>query len=270
MLRHSRIEPKGRHLWAKRMLATVRLHPVSGRMIATVFRHRIPHRGARIQVPHSVDPRVCAALFWGTYESAEIRYVRQFLEGDLDTVELGSSLGGVSCEVARKLQPGRRLVCVEANADLLPLLRDNVRANAPGSQVKVLHGAIDYGGSGSVQFAIGDSSLSSRVGAGRVVRDVPAFTLAQVLRQEGVAEYALVCDIEGAEAASFSQDRHALDECRMLIIELHEVVSEGVRHTPDTLISMIETNTPLRLLARYGEVCTFSRPAAPPASASQS
>jgi FkbM family methyltransferase len=253
------IEAVGRFLGLKKAAASVLCSPLSGWLLSLVFGGRIPHRGARIEVPPRGDPRVAAALFWGTYESAEIRYVRAHLQGDLDVVELGSSLGGVSSEIARRLQPGRRLVCVEANPELLAILGRNLQRNAPQVQVQLVHGAISYDGQPEVEFAIGESNLSSHVGSNARARRVPAVTLGGVLAQAGLGEFALVSDIEGAEAGLFELDAPAMARCRLLIIELHDVHHAGNHHTPDTLITLIERRTGMRLLARYGEVCTFVR-----------
>ena len=253
------IEPVGRFLGLKSAAASVLCSPMSGRLLGLIFGGCIPHRGARIEVPASADPRVIAALFWGTYESAEIRYVRAHLQGDLDVVELGSSLGGVSSEIARKLQPGRRLVCVEANPDLLGILGRNLQRNAPHVQAQLVHGAISYDGQPEVEFAIGESNLSSHLGSSARARRVPAVTLAGVLAQTGLGDFALVSDIEGAEAGMFEQDAPAMARCRLLIIELHHVRHAGTNHTPDSLIALIERRTGMHLLARYAEVCTFVR-----------
>lgn len=259
MIQETTIEPVGRWLGAKKMAAAVLCHPVTGWLIGAAFGHRIPHRGARIQVPTGGDPRVNAALFWGIYESAEIRFVREFLDGATDTVELGSSLGGVSIEIARRLHPGRKLVCVEANPRLIELLRANLQRNAPAASTRVIQGAIDYGGSAAVEFTLGESNLSSRVGPGAKTQQVPALTLGAVLTQAGIDDFALVCDIEGAEAAVFDRDASVLSRCKLIIIELHATRYGSVAHTPDTLIEVIVRQTGMRLAARYAEVCTFVR-----------
>lgn len=255
------IEPVGRFLGLKKLAAAVLCSPMSGRLLSLAFGGRIPHRGARIEVPKGGDPRVAAALFWGTYESAEIRFVRTHMPGDLDVVELGSSLGGVSSEIARRLQPDRRLVCVEANPELLGFLARNLQYNAPQTKVEIVHGAISYDARPEVEFAIGHSNLSSHLGTdvgGERLQRVPALTLGSVLRQTELrGDYALVSDIEGAEAALFTNEGPALARCRLLVIELHHVRHSGIDHNPDSLIALIRQRTGMRLLARYGEVCTF-------------
>ena len=260
MNKQTDVEPVGSHLGLKKAASAVLCHPLMGRLLGMVFGGRIPHRGARIEVPRGGDPRVNGALFWGTYESAEIRFVRQFIDGALDVVELGSSLGGVSSEIGRRLRSERRLVCVEANPDLIDLLRRNLAANVPHLQPLVLHGAISHGARPEVDFAIGDSNLSSHLGtAGARTQRVPALTLGSVVAHARLGDFALVSDIEGAEASLFEHEAAVLQRCRLLIIELHAVRFGGVDHTPDTLIRLIEQRTGLRLRARYGPVCTFTR-----------
>src|ERR1700730_12780210 len=81
----------------KRVIARIICHPLIGRIISLVFRDRIPSRGSLIHTKDkAVVPSVKAALFWGLYESAEVRFVKEFLRSDLDVIELGSSLGVVT------------------------------------------------------------------------------------------------------------------------------------------------------------------------------
>lgn len=77
-------------------------------------------------------PALVASIFWGLYESAEIRFVRRYLDPDLDCLELGSGIGLVSRVIAVSLRPGRRLVCVEPREDLLACARENVDRLAKG------------------------------------------------------------------------------------------------------------------------------------------
>ena len=57
----------------------------------------------------------------------------------------------------------------------------------------------------------------------------------------------------------FDLDAPAMARCRLLIVELHHVHHAGTDYSPDTLITLIEQRTGMRLLARYAEVCTFVR-----------
>jgi len=234
-----------------------------GKLIGLIWNNRIPHRGSRIEVPADGDPRVNAMLYWGIYESAEIRFVRRYLGNELDVIELGSSLGGGSCEIAKKLVGKKKLVCVEANEQILQILRRNVQNNAPEQKAGFVHGAIDYSGKGVVEFVMGNSNLSSHVeyGAETALQKqvVPVVTLSSLLESEGIEEYALVSDIEGAEAGLFVRDQQALAGCKRMIIELHDTIYNNEAYTVQGLIELIKKNTGMVMRDRYGSVCVFEK-----------
>jgi hypothetical protein len=137
-----------------------------GRVVALLQGERTRSGECRILATSEVvSPSTRAALFFGLYERAELRFVRSWLRGDLDVVELGSSIGIVSAHLARKLERGQRLVCVEANGALLKLLAENVRTNAPAAELSIRHGAIAYEGpaGGPVALAIAPTNVGSRL-----------------------------------------------------------------------------------------------------------
>ncbi len=239
--------------------------PRLGTVIARGFRDRIPSQGLRIDTSDRVvSPRTKAQIFWGIYESAEIRFVRRHLRRDLDVVELGSSLGVVACEIARRQDSGRRLLCVEANPALVPLIRRNVARNAPGHRVDVVQRAIDYDPNRrEVTLGLGPTNVS-----GSTLREepaspdaprVPTSTLAALLAEQGIEEYALVSDIEGAEAGILLHDAEALASCRQLLIELHDVATPALRISADEMVDTLVEKHGFRLVGRHGVVCAFER-----------
>jgi FkbM family methyltransferase len=253
------INPVGRFLTVKKIAASILCHPIVGKILSLAFNNKIPHCGNRIEVPANGDPCLSASLFWGIYESAEIRYVRSFLNSNVDVIELGSSIGGVSSEIARNLVSGRRLICVEANSSLIDLLKRNLSYNAPNKECIVVHGAVSYDGRNEVEFSLGKNHLSSHLGSFGQFEYVPSLRLSSILSQYLVTDYSLVCDIEGAEVALFIFDPQALSACNTMIIELHKVEFQGMLYTTDMLIQLIETKTKLQLQSRYGSVCFFQR-----------
>lgn len=253
------ITTSGQNLRLKAIAAAVLSNALLGRLIGIVFRNVIPHRGSRIRVLTGGDPRLNAYLLWGMYESAEIRYIDRFLIPGVDVVELGASIGGVSCEIAKRLGRTNKLVCVEANPDITGLLRENLDRNAPACDARIWSGAISYRGKSTVSFALGNSTLSSQLGENFETRTVPALTLAELLDKEGVGPYALVCDIEGAEVELFQGEREAFQSCEAIVIELHETRYQDQIYMIDDLIALILQTTGMRLSARYGEVCAFTR-----------
>jgi FkbM family methyltransferase len=195
-----------------------------------------------------------ASLFWGFHEAQEIRYVTAHLPLDLPVIELGTSLGAVSAHIARRLNGGRRMVCVEANSRILSLARETIFMNAPSTDVVLIPAAVDYRNE-TVPFAVSEDLISSRVAQGdELLSRVPAITLMSILEQVDVREYSLVCDIEGAELQILENDLEALARCRVMIIELHDTPTLSI----DQMAQVIAA-AGFHRKAQHGAVFVFSR-----------
>jgi FkbM family methyltransferase len=246
-------------------VAKVLCHPAFGRAVAVVLRDRIKNRGCVINTSsETILPSVKASLFWGLYESAEIRFVQRYLRPNLDVIELGSSLGVVASHIARKLSPPRRLICVEANPRLLDLIRKNVARNAPQINVKVIHAAFAPAQEeqACIDFAISARNLDSRINAGDLAEDciqVPVVTLEKILTEESLEEYTLVADIEGAEIGLINGGESALSRCRQLIIELHRTWHKGEQVTVEVMLKTLQGRHGFSLRDRYGPVCVLEK-----------
>lgn len=247
---------------AKVLVAATLCRPPLGRLLARHFENHIPSRGCVIEVDGAgAAASTAASLFFGFYESAEIRMVQRHLPRDADVVELGASLGAVSAQIARRLAPGRRLVCVEANAGLLALLRRNVRGNGPHVALTVVHGALDYSSSdATTAFVVAAENIFSRLAeAGEATRavDVPRVTLSGLLERHGLEDYVLVSDVEGAEAGLLVRDKAALQRCRMIVAELHATTFDGRAVSVDDLVRHVEA-LGFTVVARRGPVGVFA------------
>lgn len=247
---------------AKVLVAAALCRPPIGRLIAKRFENRIPNRGCVIEVDDAgVAASTAASLFFGFYESAEIRMVQRYLPRNVDVVELGASLGAVSAQIARRLAPGWRLVCVEANAALLPLLRRNVHANAPHAALTVVHGALDYSSSdATAAFVVAAENVFSRLAEpGEEARavHVPRVTLSALLEHHRIADYVLVSDVEGAEAGLLERDKTALRRCRMIVAELHATSFARRRVGVEDLVRDVEA-LGFTVVARHGPVGVFA------------
>jgi FkbM family methyltransferase len=156
------------------------------------------------------------------------------------------------------------MTCVEANPDLIPVLRQNLAKNHPGRRVEVIHAMVgDSVGMGELQ--VDRSTLrSSRTVGGRAVA-VPSLRLVDIVSRINPGPYSLVCDIEGAEASFLDNPAGVLDRCTCIIMEGHPTSSGGRDLGLEEVLSM-----PLRLpgwrqVDRYGAVAVYLReaPAAP-------
>lgn len=183
----------------------------------------VPSAGLRFDLSGGHEDQA-AAIRFGLYERAERFMARNFITGERDIVELGASLGVISCELARQRR-GVRQVSVEADPALAERTRRNLDLNG-FRDVAVENVAIDYSGAETVRFS-GDGNLAGKVADGGGIA-VPAKTLSALLARHGIAEYDLVVDIEGAEIGIFVNDREALAGCRRIAIELDGNTIGGV------------------------------------------
>jgi FkbM family methyltransferase len=244
-----------RLLRLKLFIANILFAESFGKLLGVLYRDQLPYAGLRIDTSGlQLAGKTKAMLFWGKYESAELRFVKKFILPTIDTVEVGASIGGISSQLAVRLEAGKKLICIEANPLLLPRLRDNLQRYGQHLSLNIQHGAVAYGAD-VVHFAIARDSLESRVGNTQHSTEVPAVKLSAIIPE---GDYQLVCDIEGAEYDIFFQDAEALKKCQRLVIELHEVHRENLVVTVEKLAEMI-TELGFQLLEAYGNVFVFAK-----------
>lgn len=250
-------------------LARLLSGPYVGATVSRLCRNQIRRHGVTIDTsPAGFSASVRAQIAFGIYESAEIRFIREYLKGFTKVLELGSSLGVSAAHIIDVSAAGAEIVCVEANPFLLPTLRATTASAAAraGSHVRTIHGAVssDQAYEGTVLLELGGSHLGSKVvtandsGAQRPIC-VPRVDLADATRDW--SDYALVCDIEGAEADLIFSAHPVLLGARRLVIELHDGNYKGSAVTAgDLRQSLVEAG--FQVLAERGRVLALEGPAA--------
>jgi FkbM family methyltransferase len=231
-------------------------------MIATTFKGRIPSAGFIIDTNNDYIPQCNAAsLFWGLYERKEIKFVRKFLRRNLDVIELGSSLGAISLHIVKVQDRERKTICLEANPYLIKTIEENVKLNFSWKKVEVLNRAIDYSGQREVTFNISKNNLGSHVNHSEHAQPtlVKTATLKELIHDYQIKDFALVSDIEGAEAGMILKDKEALSQCKQMIIELHPINYEGYTYSVDELSKKIENLHGFRLIAQHHGVYVFEK-----------
>ncbi|HEX4695913.1 FkbM family methyltransferase [Sphingomonas sp.] len=240
---------------AKRFIGPLLANRWTGIVAARVLRDRIPHRGLTIDTSSPVvTPEIKAALLMRGYESSEYRFVRQYIPTDCDVIELGGSLGVISCTIRRRIDPARRQFIVEADPRLAKALRRNLAINHCDNNVEVIETAISYDPGETVSFALGESSVSGRIaadGGSLPTIEVPACTLGQLIKRHGLTNFALVSDIEGVEWRILQHDLDALARARMIVMETHKFSPYG---TYDDLIAALLATGRFSLRDRHGPV----------------
>jgi FkbM family methyltransferase len=179
--------------------------------------------------PRIITPKIERPMRRGRYEGGECAALRRVLRTGDRVLELGAGLG--LCSTVAALVPGvERVVTIEANPELLPLIRETHRLNGVDGKVDLRNGVAVAVGGGEVPFYIRPDFWASSMEAGsrgftRVER-LPAIGLGDLI--EEIRPTVLVCDIEGGELGLF--DTLNLSGVRHMVLELHPRVygNEGL------------------------------------------
>ncbi|WP_237214444.1 FkbM family methyltransferase [Falsiroseomonas oryziterrae] len=170
--------------------------------------------GLRLEVPRAVlGPDTWRALNDRTYERNELDLLPRLLRPDDTVLEVGAALGLVS---ARAAQLARRVVAVEANADLLPIARRTHALN--GVEVELLHAVVGHT-EGEADFHLHREFWASSTAARPDTRHLrlPGRALSALLAE--IRPEVLIVDVEGGEVSFFEAE--ALPGLRQVVVELH-------------------------------------------------
>jgi FkbM family methyltransferase len=245
----------------KLRVASLLTGKTSARLISALPGNRIRHHGLWFDVrSEDFSPRIRAQMFWGIYESAETRIIKNLLRGSSTVIELGSSLGVTSSHIASQMTTGGHLICVEANPRLIQGLRERLSPWTGKLRIDAVHAAI-ADRDGTSALAVSSETTGSRLapdGASAAAVEVPALTLRQIIQKFGVADFDLVSDIEGAESSFLMQDHDALQRCRRAVIELHDTTFDRQKVLVSDLVRAA-AEAGFRVVERHGPVVGLSR-----------
>jgi FkbM family methyltransferase len=247
----------------KAALARALASRIPAQAIGWAFRHRIPNRGLVFDTTDPViTPGVEAQLLFGTYESAEIRLLRRHFRDAETVIDLGSSIGVVASHILSRMSSKGHLICVEANPLLLGCLKRTVSQHSRGQTIDFVNAALHYGDGPALlrtaQQSVDSALTEDATGIGLI--EVPSTKLSRLLTDFSVdVEYALVCDIEGAEAGMILEDAEALQQCTFLLAELHQTMFRGAPISPSDMRTALEDQG-FRVAAERGVVHVFVRP----------
>jgi FkbM family methyltransferase len=181
--------------------------------------------GCRLDVSSTTFSTFQRGCLWlSRHEEPERIAVGRFLDPALPVIELGASTGMLSCLINRRLRRPDAHVAVEANPDLISVLRSNRTLN--GCSFAVVHAAVAYDRR-SIGFARGEDHLAGQADAHVELEGaIETTTLGQLLDGFKFERATLVCDIEGMEIDLWRHEGDTLAQRIVwLIVELHEPIS---------------------------------------------
>lgn len=183
----------------------------------------IDSKGIRLPfVPSIITPRIERPLRSGRYEGGEAAALRRILRPGDRVLELGAGLGLLST-IAAQAEGVASVTAVEANPDLIPLIRETHRLNGVAG-VDLRNGVVTAGDGPPLPFYIRPDFWASSLDPGPRAFSrtalVPRLALADLIAD--TAPTVIVCDIEGGEAGLF--DGADLSGLRELVIEMHPAI----------------------------------------------
>lgn len=155
------------------------------------------------------------------YEQDERQVILEYLPTDVPVIELGASIGVVSCMVNRRLKAPDKHVVVEANPELIRTLKKNHDIN--GCQFAMIEAAIGYGSDTVTFFSNGMSLVGSIYLGGGEKWEVRTRTLQSIAEEASFDRFTLICDIEGSEIGMIEHEMDFIREhVGLLLMETHE------------------------------------------------
>ena len=210
-----------------------------GWTIRRIYNNAIPHNDKKVYTDNdSITNKIVSYIFFNVYESSEIRYINQYLNTNYPVVELGSSLGIVAMQIASKT--AQQIYSVEANPNLIPIIKNNLKKN----NIKncSVNNYIIANSEQQFFFEPGNDNTTGYISTNRSEKSIAieSVSLSNFLQQNHISQYVLICDIEGAEIFIVKEDPNSLDNCRQIIIELHDTTYQNRRFSIDELALMIK------------------------------
>lgn len=211
--------------------------------------------GCRFEIPvHLTDRNYRSAFVLGEYEAGERKLIREFLLADDRVIELGGCIGVLSCLVNSRLIWRTHHLVVEANPELIPLLRRHRELNRACFQIEECAVSTDP----EVTFAVHRLMTPSGILAQSDTRQirVRGRSLAELHDSHGPFNV-LLMDVEGSELEILRSSSDLLLEYRLVIIELHKepLGVEGLKECRRILASV-----GLKCSAVFQSVEAWTRP----------
>jgi FkbM family methyltransferase len=209
----------------------------------------------RFEIPvHLTDRNYRSAFLLGEYQAGERKLVRRFLRADDRVIELGGGIGVLSCLVNSQLIWRTHHLVVEANPELIPLLRHHRELNRACFQIEECAVSADPEVTFGVHRLMTHSGIFAQ-GCTRQIR-VRGRSLAHLHSSHGPFNVLLI-DVAGSELEILKNSSDLLWEYRLVIIELHQdtLGVEGLNECRGILISV-----GLECSAVFQSVEAWSRP----------
>lgn len=156
-------------------------------------------------------------LYLNSWESEEIKMLKEHLEEQDKVLEIGSCIGFLSIYVAQRITKGN-LLSIEANPHLIPIINQNMKLNDVNFSVN----NCVVGEKSFYDFYINESIISSSLEykPGLCAERIPGISFSLLLSKH--SPNLLIIDIEGGEY-ELLENALTLQCVRKILIEFHGI-----------------------------------------------
>jgi FkbM family methyltransferase len=249
----------------RKLLFRILCNSATGKIISLFFNYNIPnirYGFKKYQTPKKYcNDTVRAMIFWGFYESAEMRLIKKYIFKNIPVIELGASLGIVSSHINQYINIETSYTVVEANPYLIDFIKQNIlRHNDNKVNFNIINSAIAYNTLGKIEMAISSNNTESTLIKNNQ-KNISNSTVINAISLSSIVlePYTLICDIEGAEIDIFKYDKIGLDKCKNLFIELHNTHFNKKKYSVSDLQNIIVNDLGFNLIERDGNVFYFTK-----------
>jgi len=225
-----------------------------------------PDFGGLVRYP--LRSAIGRALYHGTFETAELAYVRKTLRPGQVFFDVGANGGIFAVNAARRVGASGHVHCFEPGLAELELLRGNLALNRL-SNVTVYAGAVSQR-TGSAEFATAAdgamNSLAKTNHPAQVItrwRTVPTVSLDDYAEQQGLARVDFMkIDVEGAEKLVFEGARRLLNSSAAVTIlfEAFDLNASGFGYSVESFLSdLLQRGLKLYCFDTGGELTPIQR-----------
>lgn len=154
----------------------------------------VSNGGLKLRVSPDLHPSIVRGLYKNGFERKEIRLLKETLrEGDI-VLDAGAGIGQSAIAAAKITK--RKVFAVEANPNLIPVIRENAALN--NVEIEVIHGAVGVE-NGSASFYVEHNFSASSLMPSATAKKMPVPVIGIRALIETINPTYLNIDIEGAE-----------------------------------------------------------------------
>ena len=189
--------------------------------------HLLEFHGAKLIRSRLISPAVLREIESGRYEGEEIACALLNIAPNDVVLELGAGIGALSSVILRRKE-ALAWVCVEANPDLIPLIRKNHKLNELNG-ITVINGVLGHARE-TVEhdFYVTEdfwASSLARPAMFKEIKKVPGRNFGEIL--DKYRPSFIICDIEGGEYDLFTPQAD-LSGVRKICLEAHPAAAQRV------------------------------------------